>query len=326
MNSLIKNITIGLKGFGMGAANVIPGVSGGTIALLTGIYEELIGSISALSDLSAWKELFKGNFKAFWKHIHGSFLTALLVGVLLSIFSLAKLMQYTIVYHPVQTWAFFFGLIVASSYYMLRDVREWKIADAGWLIGGIVLGLVICTLSPASTPDDLWFIFICGAVAVCTMILPGISGSFILVIFSKYEYIMGALSDFNVPVLLVFGLGCVVGIAAFSRFLHWLLARAERPTMLVLVGFVIGSLIKVWPWSDKMAAATAECLGRGADLENSRIMAKTLIETCETAGASLWDSVNLHVGGAVLWAVLGALLVIGLEMLGSRQKETEAGA
>lgn len=314
--NLIKSLIIALKGFAMGAANVVPGVSGGTIALLTGIYGEIIDSLNSVLEPATWKALFKGNLKEFWQRIHGTFLVALAIGVLGSIVSLAKVMEYVIVYHPVQTWAFFFGLIIASSIYMLIDIKKWKFADIVWTVIGIGLGVVVCTLSPTQTPDDWWFIFICGAIAICTMILPGISGSFILVILSKYEYIMGAISDLNWPVLIVFCLGCLVGILAFAKFLHWLLARCERQTMLVLVGFVIGSLIKVWPWSDMGAVAKAHYLASGRSLE----LAEQSVTTLMQSGQAVSEAVNMHYTGAILFCILGIVLVCGLELLGNKKK------
>ncbi len=182
MANIINNILIAAKGFAMGAANVIPGVSGGTIALLTGIFENLIDSLNALMDLKSWKLLFKGKLKEWNEYVGGSFLLWLLIGLAISIFTLAKLMEYVLHYYPIQTWSFFFGLIIASSVFMLADIKKWKFADGLFLACGIVLGIAICTLSPTQTTDALWFIGICGAIAVCTMILPGISGSFILVI------------------------------------------------------------------------------------------------------------------------------------------------
>jgi putative membrane protein len=295
MTSIFKNIVVALKGFAMGAANVIPGVSGGTIALLTGIFNELIDSLNALMSASTWKMALKGQFREFWKTINGTFLLWLAIGVVISVFSLAKLMEYVLAHHPVQTWAFFFGLIVVSVIFMLSDIKGWKPADSAWLLAGIALGAFICLLSPTETTSDLWFIALCGAIAICTMILPGISGSFILVLFGKYEYIMKAVSELNVPVLLVFALGCVLGIIAFSKFLHWLIGKYEKQTLLVLIGFTIGALVKVWPWTDKAACEAANVL------------------TGAPAGA-------LHVPGAILWALIGAGLVLVLELLsaGSR--------
>lgn len=315
MNALTKNILTGLKGFGMGAANVIPGVSGGTIALLTGIFTEIIDALNALMDPSSWKMLLKGQFREFWRYIHGTFLVSLLVGVLISIFSLAKLMVYVMHFYPVQTWAFFFGLIIASSVYMIYDIKGWKFVDVLFFAVGIALGVVICTLSPTTTPDDLWFIFICGAIAVCTMILPGISGSFILVILGKYDYIMQSVNQLNLPVLLVFGVGCVIGILGFSKFLHWLLKHYERATMLTLVGFVIGALVKVWPWNDMTAVAEGQLLRSGMTAEAAQAGAQALLSTGNAA-----QGIDLQIPGAIIWAIAGLALVAVLEYLSSLQK------
>lgn len=280
---LKEHILTALKGFGMGAANVVPGVSGGTIALLTGIYSRIVNSISSLTDRCTWQALFKGRLKEFWKLIDGTFLVALGIGVVLSIFSLAKLMTVCLEDYPVLTWAFFFGLILASVFFMIRDIKGWKVPDFVAVAAGIALGLVVCTLSPSSTPDNWWFLFICGAIAICTMILPGISGSFILVILGKYDFVMQAVSNLDIPVLAVFAAGCLVGILAFARLLHWLLGRWERQTMLTLIGFVLGSLVKVWPWNTSGHVVAAE------------------------------------VPGALLWCAIGAALVITIELL-SRKK------
>lgn len=293
MTDIIKNLIVALKGFAMGAANVIPGVSGGTIALLTGIFNELIEALNSLMSISTWKLLLKGDFKGFWRTIHGTFLLWLAIGVLLSVFSLAKLMEYVLAHHPVQTWAFFFGLIIVSAIFMLSDIKGWKGSDLCWLIGGVALGAFICLLSPTETTSDLWFIALCGAIAICTMILPGISGSFILVLLGKYEFIMKAVSELNIPVLLVFALGCVIGIVAFSKFLHWLIGKYEKQTLLVLIGFTIGALVKVWPWADMAACQAANVLNGIPESE-------------------------LHVFGAVVWAVIGAGLVLALELLSKK--------
>ena len=293
MTDIIKNLIVALKGFAMGAANVIPGVSGGTIALLTGIFNELIEALNSLMSISTWKLLLKGDFKGFWRTIHGTFLLWLAIGVLLSVFSLAKLMEYVLAHHPVQTWAFFFGLIIVSAIFMLSDIKGWKGSDLCWLIGGVALGAFICLLSPTETTSDLWFIALCGAIAICTMILPGISGSFILVLLGKYEFIMKAVSELNIPVLLVFALGCVIGIVAFSKFLHWLIGKYEKQTLLVLIGFTIGALVKVWPWADKAACQAANVLNGTPESE-------------------------LHVLSAVVLAVIGAGLVLALELLSKK--------
>jgi len=258
-----------LKGAGMGAADVVPGVSGGTIAFMTGIYEELVGSLNNIN-MKAVKLLFTGKIKEFWEHINGKFICSVLLGILISVLSLAKIMTFLLEHHPIQTWAFFFGLIVASSIFMIRDIKGWGIKEVLFMAFGIVLGVTVCTLSPTNTPEALWFVFLSGAVAICAMILPGISGSFILLILGKYHFILKQVDDLtsgvigrNVLILAVFVVGCVVGILAFSKFLHWLLGKWEKQTFIVLIGFILGSLVKVWPWSDKAALAEAQVLRGG---------------------------------------------------------------
>ena len=287
---LVHNIIVALKGFFMGAANVVPGVSGGTIALITGIYKEIIDALDSLMEKATWQALLKGNLKDFWNQIHGTFLLWLGIGVALSVFSLAKLMTYVLANFPVQTWAFFFGLIIASAVLMFKDIKGWGIKEILFTILGVALGLTVCTLSPTETPDNWFFIFLCGAIAVCTMILPGISGSFILVILGKYDFIMQAIADLNWPVLAVFALGCVVGLLAFAKFLHWLLGRSEKQTMLVLLGFVLGSLVKVWPWANDSVKALPEP----------------------------------HYGAAALWCLLGIALVLGVEALATRSAKRQS--
>ncbi len=252
-------LSTALKGFGMGTANVVPGVSGGTIALITGIYSRLVACISAFATPSIWKEFFKGHFSSWWKKVDGSFLAALFVGLVVSILTFAKVVTWSLVEYPVVTWAFFFGLIIVSTAYMLYDIKAWKIKDVVFLFIGLGLGLAFCFLTPTHTPQTAWFYFLSGAIAICTMILPGVSGSFLLQIFGNYDIVMAALdvANINWSVLGPFALGCVVGIIAFSKFLKWLLARYERPTMILLIGFVIGTLLKVWPWADADAVQLA---------------------------------------------------------------------
>lgn len=293
MNNLKKYLMVTLKGACMGAADVIPGVSGGTIAFIMGIYDEFVGSIASIN-AEAMKLLFKGQFKAFWKHINGTFLVSIVLGIGISVVLLAGLMQTLLTVYPIQTWAFFFGLIVASSIFILRGISGWKLREVLFLILGGVLGVTVCTLSPTQTPDALWFIFLSGAIAICAMILPGISGSFILLILGKYQYMMAAISGLvagenfgqNLLILCVFLVGAVVGILGFSKFLHWLLARWNKETLIVLAGFIIGSLVKVWPWSNAEALAQAERAG------------------------------GLQIGWAILFALIGFSLVTGIEIAG----------
>ena len=320
MKGIWKNIMVAVKGACMGAADVIPGVSGGTIAFIMGIYDEFVGSLASING-EALKLLLKGRFSAFWKHINGSFLLSLVAGIGISVIALAGLMQMLLSDFPIQTWAFFFGLIVASSIFIIRGISGWKIREGLMLVFGILLGAVICTLSPTQTPDGLWFIFLSGALAICAMILPGISGSFILLILGKYEYVLGAISGLvagvdpgrNLLILGVFGLGAIIGILAFSRFLHWLLARWQKETMIVLAGFIIGSLVKIWPWSNAEAIVLSQFPELAASGES--LPAEIISQYMASA--------DLHIGGAVLFALIGFCLVTGIEMAGklvSRKK------
>ena len=312
----VKDIVNALKGFAMGAANVVPGVSGGTIALISGIYEELVDALNAIMSPETWRTLVKEGFGAFWKKIHGRFLLFLLIGVAASIFSLAKIVEEALERNPIHVWAFFFGLIIASAFFMLRDIKGWKAKDIAITAAGAVLGLAVCTLSPTTTPDSMWFIFICGAIAICTMILPGISGSFILVIFGKYDYIMEAVSEMNIPVLLVFALGCIIGILAFAKFLHWLLGRWERQTMLVLIGFVIGSLIKVWPWYDMNSCARAQMIR--TNLLPAQLLEGDSADFALDIFKEMGLEMDLQIPGAVLWCLAGIIVIIIIELLGRK--------
>lgn len=302
-----KLISTALKGFGMGAANVVPGVSGGTIALLTGIYSDIVDAINSFTTKGTWSALLHGRFREFWKGIKGSFLLALGVGMIVSVFSLAKLMTLALKYYPILTWAFFFGLIVASAILIFRGIKGWGLKEVLLLLGGIALGVLVCTLSPTSTTEELWFIFLCGAISICSMILPGVSGSFVLLIMGKYDFIMTALTELNWAVLGVFAAGCLVGILAFAKLLHWLLGRWEKQTMLVLLGFVLGSLVKVWPWSDAASAASAQLLRAGLPAPDDPSLALQSISALE-----------LQIPGALLCCAAGISLVIVLDRLSRR--------
>ena len=326
MRKLKDYLLVSVKGACMGAADVIPGVSGGTIAFIMGIYDEFVASIASIN-AEAVRLLFKGQFKAFWKHINGTFLLSLVAGIGVSVIALAGLMQMLLNNYPIQTWAFFFGLIVASSIFILRGISGWRLKEAGFLVGGIILGAVVCTLSPTQTPDALWFIFLSGAIAICAMILPGISGSFILLILGKYQYIMSAISGLvsgenfgaNLLILTVFLIGAVCGILAFSKLLHWLLARWNKETLIILAGFIIGSLVKVWPWSN-MAAIVCSQFPEVEDI--GRSYSPELFEELVGQYAA---SADMHIGGAILFALLGFFLVTGIEIAGKRISQKNQG-
>ena len=310
MHTIKNYLTVGIKGACMGAADVIPGVSGGTIAFITGIYDQLVGSIASIN-AEAFRLLLQGRFKDFWRHINGGFLLSLIAGIGLSVITLAGLMQMLLTTYPIQTWAFFFGLIVASSIFILRGISGWHLREYLMVILGVLLGATVCTLSPTQTPDGLWFIFLSGAIAICAMILPGISGSFILLILGKYQYIMGCISDLvsgtdvarNLMVLGVFAVGALVGIIGFSKLLHWLLARWNKEVLIIMAGFIIGSLVKVWPWSNTEAIVRSQ-FPEVADL-------------AEAAEIARYQSlIDPQIWSAVIFAIVGFCLVSGIEIIG----------
>ena len=290
------------KGIGMGAADVIPGVSGGTIAFITGIYEELIGSIRSF-DLTALRKLLRLDLKGFWKHINGGFLFSVLAGIGISIFSLAKVMKYLLETHPIFVWSFFFGLIIASAWLVAREVKKWGVGTVVALIAGTAAAYMITVISPASTPDAWWFIMLSGAIAVCAMILPGISGAFILLLMGKYAYIIGAVSTLNIPVLLLFVVGAVVGIISFSHLLSWLLAKYHGMTVALLTGFMVGSLNKIWPWKQTLETYT-----------DSHGVVQPLVERNILPGT--FEQLNgqpAMLGWALFFMAAGFLLIWGIE-------------
>ncbi len=238
-----------LKGMAMGAADVVPGVSGGTIAFIAGIYDELINSIKSIN-MHSLKLLFTGKIAAFWKAVNGNFLFALLLGIAISVFSLAKLITYLLLNEPVLVWSFFFGLVLASTWFVTKDIKGWNWKTVAGFVGGAVIAYYITVATPAETSTNLIFIFLCGAIAICAMILPGISGSFILVLLGKYFYVMEAVKTLDLVVLGVFAFGAALGITSFSRVLSYALKNFRNITLSVLSGFMLGSLNKVWPWKE----------------------------------------------------------------------------
>lgn len=239
---------IALKGIAMGAADVIPGVSGGTIAFISGIYEELLSSIKSINLQSIKLIPHKGGIAQFWKAINGNFLLSVFAGILISVFSLAALLQYLLKTYPILVWSFFFGLILASSWIVFKQIREKSISRLVACALGIVAAYFITGATPTETTNAYWFIFLSGAIAICAMILPGISGSFILLLLGKYFFVLNAVSTLNVTVLAIFAAGALIGIISFSNLLTWLLTHFHDITVAILAGFMLGSLNKLWPW------------------------------------------------------------------------------
>lgn len=245
------------KGICMGSADVVPGVSGGTIAFISGIYEELIDSIKSISS-SSLKLLFTGKFKAFWAAVNGNFLISLLIGILFSIVALVKLITYLLAHEPVLIWSFFFGLVLASSITVCQSIERKSVDRWVAFAIGTAAAYYVTIATPSETPDSLWFIFLCGAIAICAMILPGISGSFILLLMGKYTFIMNTIKGLmeggntgrNLLTLGTFAIGALIGIVSFSNLLSWLLKKWKDITVALLGGFMFGSLNKIWPWKE----------------------------------------------------------------------------
>lgn len=245
----------------MGAADVVPGVSGGTIAFISGIYEELIETIHGL-DLGFFKAWKSEGFKAAWKKYNLGFLTALFSGVLLSILSLAKAISWLLEHHPIAVWSFFFGLILASIIYVGRDITKWNAPVFAAILLGAIISYLITVMEPIGSPDSTWFLFLAGFIAIIAMILPGISGAFILLLIGAYTSVIGTVNDFTAALgsgdtsslsssgykLIVFALGAVIGLKVFSRGLNWMFKHYKNTTLGVLTGFMIGALNKIWPW------------------------------------------------------------------------------
>ena len=240
-------ITVFLKGMAMGIAEVIPGVSGGTIAFITGIYERLLNAIKSFSP-SLFGVLKEEGIKGAWEKIDGTFLVALFAGMIVSLASLVHLITWLLENYPVLLWAFFFGLIVGSAVFVGRQLSQWNITSIAALIIGTAIAYYITIVSPASPNEALWFVFLSGAIAISAMILPGLSGSFILLLMGMYSYIFGAIKALDFAIIGVFGLGCVVGILSFSHVLSWTFKHYRDVTLAFLTGLMIGSLNKVWPW------------------------------------------------------------------------------
>ncbi|EAY28873.1 DUF368 domain-containing protein [Microscilla marina] len=293
-----------LKGVGMGSADVVPGVSGGTIAFITGIYQELLDSIRSV-DGQALGLLLKFKIGDFWQKINGNFLAAVFGGIMIAVLSLAKLLTYLLEHFPIQLWSFFFGLIIASALLVGKQVTQWSMGGILAGIVGVVLAYFITITSGAQTSEAMWFVFVAGMIAICAMILPGISGSFILVLLGKYTFILAALKEFKISIIAVFMSGCIVGILSFSHLLGWMLKRYYNLTIIFLIGIMIGSLNKVWPWKKVLETYT-----------DSHGKVKPLLEKSILPSQFEGDPYLMY---AIIFAVVGFALVYIIERLAPKQ-------
>lgn len=251
--SFKEYVVISLKGMAMGAADVVPGVSGGTIAFISGIYEELLNSISSFN--FSLINVFKNEgFKSVWIKVNGNFLVSLFVGILISVLSLAKLIESMLENHPIVIWSFFFGLVLASIIYIGKQITKWTKGSVLCLILGAILAFYITTLNPmVSANSSPWFLFLAGMIAICAMILPGISGAVILVLLGAYKPVLNALNTKDFVSIIIFLVGAVLGLLSFSRILKWLFSTYKNYTLATLTGFIIGSLNKIWPWKETIS-------------------------------------------------------------------------
>ena len=293
-----------LRGLLMGAADIVPGVSGGTMAFITGIYDELIDSIRAF-DLACLRRVLQLDIAGAWRHVNGNFLLALVLGIATSIFSLARIISWVLENHPVPLWAFFFGLILASALVLLREVERWNAARLGCLAAGIAIALYIA-LSPGAQLDiGLAGVFLSGFLAICAMILPGISGSFILVLLGMYSVVLGAIKDLDLVFIAVVVVGAGAGLLCFSRLLHWLLHHFHQATMALLTGFLFGSLAVVWPW--KRVLSWIEDRHGAMKAVQQWPVTPSGFQTYSGQDPQLWLCVALMAAGFVLVLVIHAL-------------------
>ena len=300
------------KGMGMGAADVVPGVSGGTVAFITGIYEELLNSIKSV-DKKAIELLLKFEVKALWNHVNANFLVTLLAGLFLSVVAFAKLIHHLLANHPIQIWSFFFGLIIISTVQVVKEIKQRTLSVLIAGIVGVAFAYFITDMSPSTTPDSLPFVFVSAMIAICAMILPGISGSFILLILGKYQYIIGAIKDFNIVVLVTFSAGCLVGLLSFSRVVSWLLKHFHDLTIAVLAGFMIGSLNKIWPWKE---VVSTRMNSKGDMVPFMEKNVSPLVYE------SLLGKVAM-IGQAIVYFLFGIFLILALELLASWMRKNQ---
>ncbi len=297
--SPIKLGLLSLKGMAMGAADVVPGVSGGTIAFISGIYEELITSINNIN-LGALKVLRKEGVKKFWEHINGTFFVFLFAGIFISILSLSKVVLHLLENEPVLLWSFFFGLIVASVWLVGKTISNWNVGVIAFLLLGTGIAFYISTIQTVAHVDAQWYIVLSGALAICAMILPGVSGSFILVLLGSYHTVLSAIKDRDLMVIGLFAIGCIVGLLSFARLLKFLFSKFKEITIALLTGFMIGSLYKVWPWKIKVGEAPLVVHSDGKE----DWMMQNVSPAHFDGDAQFWMAIACAIGGLLVVVIL----------------------
>ncbi|WP_417660167.1 DUF368 domain-containing protein [Pseudomonas sp.] len=296
------------KGIAMGAADVVPGVSGGTIAFISGIYDELLKSISSLPRAALLAV--RGRFAEAWVTANATFLLVLFAGVLTSIASLARLITYLLEQHPIPVWSFFFGLVLVSAHMVSREICRWNWTRIISFAMGAAFAYWITVASPVHLDTDSLSIFFAGAIAICAMILPGISGSFILLLLGMYNFILGSVKALDITVLALFASGCVVGIVSFAGVLRWLLRCYRDLSLAFLTGLMLGSLNKIWPWKETLTWFT-DRHGQQVPLLQANLLPARFAEI---------SGQDPQVLLALALALLGVVLVLGLEWFAGRQQ------
>ena len=307
MKSTKKYALTYFKGMAMGAADIVPGVSGGSIALIAGIYQELLDSINSFS-IDNLKLLTRFEIKAFFKAVNGAFLLSLLLGILTSIFALSSVITYLMNNHPIPLWSFFTGLILVSAFLILKEIKRWHLGVILAVLVGVAIAWWVTNLPPTTTPNAIWFTFVSGSIAICAMILPGISGSFILLILGQYEPILEAVKDRNILKLAVFAAGCAVGILTFSRVVSWLLRKYHSVTIGLLSGFMLGSINELWPWKVVLSWRTSSSGEQKPFLDENVLPAEYL----ELVGR------EPQIMAAIAAFALGIVLVLAIEWLAAK--------
>ncbi|MDT0540769.1 DUF368 domain-containing protein [Croceitalea sp. P059] len=301
--NLIDYVFITLKGIAMGAADVVPGVSGGTIAFISGIYEELISSINNIN-LELFKTLKKEGFKTAWKQLNGNFLLALFTGIFISLFSLAKFLSWLLENEPILLWSFFFGLVTASIFLVGKEIKKWNAIAVIALLIGTAVAYFITTLPPNENVNSLPFLFLSGALAVCAMILPGISGAFILVLLGSYKTILDAVHERDIKMVATVAIGAIFGLLSFARLLKWMFKNYKNTTLALLTGFILGSLNKIWPWKEVL---------------ETKVFDDKIIPINENSVSPLSFEGEPQLMLAIMLAVLGFSLIFILERVASKK-------
>jgi putative membrane protein len=292
----------------MGSADVVPGVSGGTMAFITGIYEELISSIRAIGRPEFWRPVAQLRLGQALRAMNFPFLLAVGSGIALAIITLARGLEWLLIHQPVLLWSFFFGLVLGSVLTVSRRIQQWRLSLWAALVTGAIVAYVLVGLVPLSTPDTWWFLFLSGALAICAMILPGISGAFILVLLGKYQFVLSAVNQRDLVTLALVAAGAIVGIVSFAQLLGWLFRRYHDMTVALLIGLMVGSLRKIWPWK-----VTSE------SIQDSHGELLPIAQQNELPALLVEGGVNPEVLAAVGLAVVGFVGVVTLERWASRR-------